>query len=1087
MPANGPFSDGKDGGSFRRLFEECLRQARLNPRSLHHQLLRDTGHDIPEKTIASWRRPHSTTGRLVVPTEPTVAVLARWLSARDGVSVTEEELLAAWHSDKAAQAARRDARRAPSTSGPSGGPVALPTGAVTFLSARPAPGGTPAEQFAAIVTAHGGAAVSAVRNELLAAFDGPAGAVAAAAAVRREGVALAIHTGPVALTATGYAGLAVHQVGRMSSAAHAGQVVISETSAALLGPEHPGSAGLVDLGEVRLRDLSEPQRLLELVDPEGDGGFPPLKSLDTRPHNLPLQLTTFIGRVAEIEQLRGALRAGRLCTLTGAGGSGKTRLALQLAAEVIEEFGDGVWVVDLTSAPEPRLVAQTVSGALGVRQGGTGTYAARKAGKRGRPATERLTEHLRHRHVLIVLDNCEHMVEPCAGLVEALLRTCPDVRILCTSRERLGVAGELEYRVPPLAVPPFGKVHSEQETVAYESVRLFLDRAAHRRPELRLTTGDIEAVGEICRRVDGSALAIELAAARVRLLSPSQILDLLDDRLSLLSAGSRTAPARHQTLRAMVDWSHDDLSPGQKTLLRRLSVFVGGFDLGAAQHVCSGDALDRSEILDLLGTLVDKSLVETEQHAGVTRCRLLETIRSYGAEKLARCGEQEAFEARHQDWYLARAEEAEAGLTGADQLRWLDVLEADHDNLRAALARGGDGPGAERPLRLAAALGHFWLLRGFLTEGRQHLEQTLARAEPAPTTLRAKALGVAGHLAMFDSDMETAACRSEEALDLSVRLGYRAGEAWALRTLGRVASGRERFDEARHLQDRALAITRELSDAWGTGFLLTNVGNLALLAGRFEDAAAAYEESLAVRRGAGDAWGQIWSLFRLGGLRTWQGRFDDARALLVEGLDLAGRLRYGAGSVLTLLALGERAHLVGDQVAAEAHYVEAHARACDLGDQTGISLSVVGLANVAVASGDLAAARDWLGEEEMERSTSTRSTHAAWLRAEARVDRTCGDAARAFERHREALALRRGLADVRGMTESLEDLGVLHVAAGSADRAAPLLGAAGASRARMGAPVPPLYREEVEAARGHLPTTPAPSLEDAVAAELALR
>jgi predicted ATPase len=1091
VPATGPFSSEKDGGNFSRLFEECLRQGRLNPRSLYHRLLRDTGEPISEKTIASWRRPHSTTGRVVSPKEETARVVAAWLSKQEGVSVTEEELLAAWQSDKAAQSARRDRRRGSSDDPahvPSAGP---PAGVVTFLSARAA-GVASANvlgTLGGIVAAHGGAAMGGHRGGFLAAFADPAGAVAAGAAFRRDEMlrrvaSMAIHTGPAALTPSGYAGLAVHQVDQMCAAAHPGQVVVSKAAADLLRPVIPAGARLIDLGDVRLRDLSEPHHLLELREPDLSGDFPPLKSLDEHPHNLPLQLTTFIGREAQMEELREALAASRLCSLTGAGGSGKTRLALQLAAELIDDFGDGVWVVDLTSTPDPDDLAQTVSSALGVRQGGTGTYAARSGQGRRRPAMERLTEHLRHRHVLVLLDNCEHLVEPCAALVEELLRACSDLKVLCTSRERLGIDGELEYRVPPLTMPPAGNVLTVDALTDFESVRLFLDRAAHRRPELDMSADDIAAVGEICRRVDGSALAIELAAARVRLLSPTEILDRLDDRLALLTSGSRTAPARHQTLRSMIDWSHDDLSPTQKTLLRRLSVFVGGFDLAAAQDVCSGEGLERFEILDLLGMLVDKSLVETEQQAGVTRCRLLETIRSYGSEKLAECDEHERFSARHQDWYLGLAEQAEDGLTGAEQRRWLDTLEADHDNLRAALAHGQDNAAAEKCLRLAAALAHFWLVRGFLTEGRQHLEDALARVGAAPTTLRAKALAVAGHLAIFDSDIETAAQHSEAALELSSTLGYRRGQAWALRTLGRVASGREQFDEARALQDRALAISQELSDTWGTTFLLTNIANLEALAGRFEEANRYYEQSLLMRRGTGDDWGVVWTSFRIGVLRTWQGRFDDARRLLTEGLELADELRYGAGRVLTLLGLGDCEHLVDDQAAAEARYVEAHTVACDLEDQTGISLAVVGLAGVAMVSGEVRAARRWLAREEMERSASTRSTYAAWLRAEARLARACGDAASAVELQRNVLALRQGLGDVRAMAESLEDLGVLYAEGHRWARAATLLAAAADTRARMGAPVPPLYADEVGSARGKVgPAAPVP-LDDAVVAEL---
>ena len=1069
MPGSGGFRSEEDGEQFRRLFEECLRQSGLSARSLHLELRRRRA-DVHENTISSWRTLHSSTGRVILPGRlETVRQVAEILCARPEVTVTEDELVDAWRVDKATQAARRTVR----PGGPPPRPPTdrLPSGTVTFLSAH----GATAADLRDGALGHGGIPVGAT----LAVFQGPLDAVVAAAAVAAsQAASLAVHTGTAAVTASGYAGLAVNHVGRMAAAAHPGQVIVSEAAAEGLGALLPEGLSLVDLGEARLRDLSGSHRFYELRHPAHPGPFPPLRSLDPYPHNLRLQLTTFIGRVEQRDQLRTALRANRLCTLTGIGGSGKTRLALQLAAELIEDFADGVWLVDLASTSAPQ-VARTVSSVLGVREGGTGTYAAASAGGRRRPVLERLTDHLRHRHVLLVLDNCDRLVQPCAELVDALLGACPNLRILCTSRERLGVAGEEEHRLRPLAVPPAGTPLADGEIAAYESVELFLDRAAHRRPDRRFDGDDLRAVAEICRRVEGLALAVELAAARTRMLSPRQILDLLDDRLDLASA-DRTGPTRHQTMRATVDWSHDDLSAAQRTLLRRLSVFVGGFELAAAQQVCPGDGLERFEIVDVLGALVDKSLVETDQHAGTTRYRLLETMRAYGAERLAEAGERETGCTRHQEWYLALAEEAEGGLTGTDQVAWLDTLELDHDNLRAALDhRAGAGP---QPLRMACALGHFWLVRGFLTEGRQHLDRTLAGAGPPATTLRAKALAVAGHLALFDNDIEAAARLAGEALELAVTLGYRRGQASALRTLGKVATAQDNFDEARRLQDEGLAISRELSDDWGSGFLLTNVANLEVLAGRFEEADAHYRESLDHRRD--DAWGLVWSRLRLAVLRGWQGRFDEARTLLDLALETSTRLGYGAGTVLTLLRLGETAHLAGDQQAAAGHFAAARTRARDLEDPTAASLAVVGLAEAALATGDRAEARRWLDTEEATRATGTRETHAARLRAEALLASACGEPARAVELQRRLLGLRHQLGDVPATTEAVERLGILLARAGEVRRGASLLATAAAARLAIGAPPPPLSERLVSAARSRLPAVPhPPSLNDAVAAE----
>jgi predicted ATPase len=894
------------GGSFKDLLEECLRQAGLNTRTLHERYERQTRDFLPENTIASWRNPHSATGRPTLPGEEKLARVAKWLCALDGVTVTESQLLDARRSDKDAQARRR-----------------------------------------------------------------------------------------------------------------------KESSPA---------------------------------------GFPALRSLDRHRHNLPEQLTRFIGREEEIEQLRRDLMVSRLCSLTGVGGSGKTRLALEVARALTDDFDDGVCWVDLASTSEPDLVAQALATALGVREGGTGTYAP-KARREHRPLTERLAAHLRGRRVLLVLDNCEHLVEACAGMAEALLHACPQLRILTTTREPLAVAGEAVHRVPPLSVPPDGERLGDEEIQGYESVQLFLDRALQRRPDLHIDRSALLAVLEICQRVDGLALGIELAAARAKMMSPRQILDLLGDRLDLLSAASRSTTARHQTLRAMIDWSHDNLAKGEQVLLRRLSVFVGGFELAAAQQVCSGSGLERFEILDLLGMLVDKSLVETEQHAGITRYRLLETIKAYGAEKLALCGEAGTFRSRHQQWYLALAEEAEPALTGPDQRWWLDRLELDHDNLRAALEPDADGHDAQASLRLAAALGHFWLIRGLLTEGRDHLVDTLAAADVAPSVLRAKALTVVANLAMFDADVETANDHAIAALVLSRQLGYRRGQAWALRTLGAVAVAQERLADGDQLNRESLAICEDLADAWGTAFCVTNAANLEALRGRFASAGELYESSLATRRPAGDAWGQVWSLFRLGTLRTWEARFDDSRRLLEEGHALAEALRYDAGTVLSLLGLGEAAHLRGDQAAARDHYLAAHGRALHLEDAAGVVLSAVGLANVAIARGELGDAAGWLAVPDVARPAGTLSTAAAAVdRCKASLAQASGDHRTALDLHLRVLASRQRLQDARGTIEQLEDVAVL-VAIRRPQLAASLLASVDAARVAMGAPIPPAYEARLAAAK----------------------
>ncbi|MDQ4098128.1 MAG: AAA family ATPase, partial [Actinomycetota bacterium] len=493
------------GSEFKVLLERCLRQARLNPRKLHLELRRARIADVADTTIDSWLRPHSTTGRPSLPRdEDLVGVVGRWLCAREDVTTSAQQLVEAWRADTSYWAAQR-AKGAPPARPGERGPIAAveaaaPRGLVTFLSARVS--GAPhvsrgdvesaaQKLLAEAVARHGGATVSSQGDELLAVFAEPGDALGAALAGQQsltghrwpDGVrvraSMAVNSGRVASTSTGYAGPALHQVGRMAAAAHPGQVVVSEPAQALLGSALSDGATLADLGKPRLSDLSTPHRLFGLCHPDLASGFPPLKSLDAYPNNLPLQLSAFIGRGEQLRELRRALLSNRLCTLTGSGGVGKTRLALQFVAEVLEDFADGVWMVDLASTPEPELVAQVVASVLGVREGGTGTYAAR-AKRQQRPLASRLADHLRARHLLLLLDNCERVVDACASLVEGLLQTCPGLTVLATSREPLGVAGEFVHRVPTLAVPPVGVTLSVEEIGAYESVRLFLDRAVQR-------------------------------------------------------------------------------------------------------------------------------------------------------------------------------------------------------------------------------------------------------------------------------------------------------------------------------------------------------------------------------------------------------------------------------------------------------------------------------------------------------------------------------------------------------------------------------------------------------------------------------
>ncbi len=843
-------------------------------------------------------------------------------------------------------------------------------------------------------------------------------------------------------------------------AGHGGQVLMSEAARPLAVTSLAAGAELLDLGVHRLTDLSQPHRLYQLKHPALAADFPPLRSLDNRSHNLPVPMTRFIGRRDEIAQLVDLLDANRLCTITGTGGAGKTRLAIQVAAEVLVSFPDGVWLADLAGVPNGEVVASTVATELGVREGGSGTYAAPRR-RTVRTAVERLVDHLEYRSALVVLDNCEHVVEACSQLAEALLRRCQRVRILATSREVLGLAAEQSFRLGPLELPPRAAAPATVRQCA--AVRLFTDRAMLRRPDLALGDDELTAIASICQRLDGIPFAIELAAARVNVLAVAEIAATLGDDLGLLAGNSRSVSARQPTLQAMIKWSDNLLSDRERTLLRRLSVFAGGFSLEAARQVCAGDGIEGSDVLDLLAALVDKSLLETEPGPG--RFRLLEVTRQYAAERLVQAEEDTAVRAAHLAWYQSLAERAEAELTGADQARWLDLLEADHDNLLVALASGRDGPDGG-DVRLASALAQFWLVRGGLTEGRGWLEDALARYPP-PDPLRVKALWALGHLACFAGDYDRAVDAADEARALARRLDSRRWVARADMLLGLVASGSARHVEAEQHHRAAVEGARGAGDHWCYACALNNLGNVLALQGATAAARDSYEESLAVRRHEGDAWGMSWVLFRLGLLATWECRFAEATALLEESLQQSTVIRFGQGTLLAQLGLGETLYVSGDDRDAACRFADALATARQLKENTGAGVALAGLASVALASGDLDRAARWLNEPEADAAGDPQRAivaRAALLRARAALDAARGDNQRAEALHLEALRLRQLLGDNRAVIEELEAVAVDALGQGRNSRAATLLAAATRWRTAMGSPLPPRALQAVNGA-----------------------
>jgi len=661
-----------------------------------------------------------------------------------------------------------------------------------------------------------------------------------------------------------------------------------------------------------------------------------------------------------------------LVTLTGPGGTGKTRLGLQVAAETLERFPDGTRLVALAPLADPALVPQTVATALGVREGP------------GRPALMALTDYLHSKSLLLILDNCEHLVEACAQLVDALLHGAPNLEILASSREALGIAGEASFRVPPLSLPDARHLPPVEALSQYEAVRLFTERAALALPDFALTDQIAAAVAQVCQRLDGIPLAIELAAARVRVLAVEEIAARLDDRFRLLTGGSRTALPRQQTLRATMDWSYGLLSEAERTLFGRLAVFAGGWTLDAAETVCAGEPGGRgageqislaplppitpADVLDLLTRLVDKSLVIKEEQGGQSRYHRLETVQQYAREKLLESGEVEQVRSRHLNYFLRLAEEAELKHYGPEQLTWLDRLETEHDNLRAALEWSLTAEQeAEAGLRLAGALAAFWRTRSYFSEGRERLSAALSQAESlGRTAARAKALEQCAMLAHHQSDWPASRSLWEESLAISRELGPsgRRVAAYSLIGLGRVATEVGDYETPAPLFEQALATSRELNDFVLTGYTMQNLGWAALRSGNLDVAGVRLQEALAAYRKAGYRGGIAISLLGLGEVEARRGELGRATQLLEESLAVRHELGWKWGIGISLGSLGWVAMRQRDFARTRALLGESLAVRKDIGDRGGMAWCLERLAEVALSEDEAEKAAQVFGAAE---------------------------------------------------------------------------------------------------------------------------
>jgi predicted ATPase/class 3 adenylate cyclase/DNA-binding CsgD family transcriptional regulator len=960
----------------------------------------------------------------------------------------------------------------------------LPTGTVTLLLADVEGSARlwetlPEEMTAAvarlnqavsdIIATHDGArpVEQGVGESIVAAFARASDAVACALALQQAPLApirlrIGVHTGEVQLRdQVNYTGPTITRAARIRDLAYGGQTVLSGTSEDLVADVLPADAWLTDLGLHELRGVPRPERVAQLCHPDLRNDFPPLRtSKGIAGTNLPPQFTSFVGRGAQITEVRNLLTGNRVVTLTGAGGVGKTRLELQVASQLAAEYTDGVWYVDLAPLTDPELVAVTAARALGLPD------------QPGRSTMDTLLRFVRDRQMLVVLDNCEHLLDASAELVVALLSGAAGLIVLATSREAIGVAGEVNWRVPSLSLTD-------------EAIELFTDRARHARPDFEITHDNAPAVTEICRRLDGLPLAIELAAARVRALSLAEILDTLHDRFRLLTGGARTTVRRQQTLRASVDWSHALLTGPERMSLRRLGVFLGGFDLVAAQAVAGGGDVERFQVLDQLTLLVDKSLVVAEDSGGRTRYRLLETVRQYALEKLGESGEADVVRARHRDYYTAMAALLDAP-AGSDYEQRLEQADIEIDNLRAAFGWSRENSDVELALALASSLQPLWQTRGRLREGRTWFDSALpdddAKQPGVTRAVRAQALADRAVLAVLMGAADSLD-QAQQALAMAREVDDPALLVRALTACGYVAVNQYAKVAGPYLAE-ALGLARASGDRWRLGQILAWRARAALVAGDPIAMRTAAEEGCDVAEAIGDRFVARQCRYFLGWARVFQGdlaggaaqsgevataaeaahdEISKAQSLTCQGFALAWKGETCAARAAADAAI-EAAAEQGGLAAGVAHTALAIA-ALAAGDletaqdasQTawphmsglGVMLTLRAFgAQAALACGDLRAAHRWADDSV---STAAGWWHMLALTTRARIAIAQGEPEQAERDAHDALGDALRVQAYLGISDILECLAALAGDSGSHRDAARLFGAAHGIRRHMGA------------------------------------
>ncbi|NOY57230.1 MAG: tetratricopeptide repeat protein [Actinobacteria bacterium] len=827
------------------------------------------------------------------------------------------------------------------------------------------------ETLAKAITAHRGRVFKHTGDGVLAVFASASDAVAAAAQAQEAiasrphpeigvlRVRMAINTGEAEPRGDDFFGPALNRAARLLAAGHGGQILVGLVTERLAGQQLPDGLWFVDLGEHRIRDLARPERVFQLAGRGLPSEFPPLVTLDEIPNNLPTLATSFVGRVQELAEVEKLVRGARLVTVTGVGGAGKTRLALQVAASMSTKFPGGTWLVELAAVSDPDLIVSAIMGTLGVAE------------QPGRPLLDSLIEHLAHQNTLLIIDNCEHLIGSCARLVDTLLVGTTDLRIIATSRELLGIGGEVAYGLRSMSLPPDTGDLTARDLARYDAIRLFVERAAVSKTDFRLTAENAPPVVEICTRLDGMPLALELAAARIRSFTPNEVAEHLDRRFRLLTGGSRTALPRQQTLAAAIDWSYQLLEPAERDLFERLSVFQGGFTLGAAERVCADDTIDAFDVMELIPSLVDKSLVAADTTGTVSRYALLETIRQFARDLLDEHGRADEFRLRHAEYFVELAEAAEPHMRGVDERLWWGRIEADLDNLRQAMLWSTESDHAELGLRIAGAIGAYWRIAFRFDEGLRWLRATLASASAdTPKHLLAKGhLGqgtLAGLAGLWDEEREhlVASLALYRQLDAEgadpdlLRQGYSA----ALINLSSLFDSEpERIIE---LNQEALEVARRCGNPAGVTASLGNIAEAHAMLGDLEKARAGFEESIASSERFGSTHRLVEAFGQLGLVELNAGEPERAEAVLRRALTQAE-----AGG------LKEYAAFVRTQIAMARHDAGVPGMRAEFAAQAGVALQnedfrrvllflagwLIQRADLDLAEGDVDAAADLIG------------------------------------------------------------------------------------------------------------------------------